>query len=71
MSLHPEAVPKFRLISSCSPINAKEVPAGCDWVHEVKFNGYRVQAHKIGSRVVLYSRDGHDFTERFPSIAQR
>jgi hypothetical protein len=25
-------------------------------VHEVKFDGYRVQAHKAGSRVVLFSR---------------
>src|SRR5262245_14765168 len=28
------------------------------------------QAHKVGSRVVVYSRNGHDFTDRFPSIAQ-
>src|SRR5262249_352267 len=33
-------------------------------------DGYRVQAHKMGSRVVVYSRNGHDFTERFPSIAE-
>jgi bifunctional non-homologous end joining protein LigD len=39
-------------------------------VHEVKFDGYRVQAHKVGSRVVMYSRNGHDFTDRFPSIVQ-
>jgi bifunctional non-homologous end joining protein LigD len=38
-------------------------------VHELKFDGYRVQAHKMGSRVVLFSRNGHDFTERFASIA--
>ena len=36
----------------------------------MKFDGYRVQAHKIGSRVVVYCRNGHDFTERFPSIAE-
>jgi bifunctional non-homologous end joining protein LigD len=36
----------------------------------VKFDGYRVQAHKMGSRVILFSRNGHDFTERFPSVAQ-
>jgi len=46
---------------------AKAVPTGDGWLHEVKFDGYRVQAHKIGSRVVIYSR----ITERFPSIAQR
>src|SRR5215471_7037642 len=70
MPLHPEAVSEFRFIEPCSPIRAKEVPAGEGWLHEVKFDGYRVQAHKIGSRVVVFSRNGHDFTERFPSIAQ-
>jgi bifunctional non-homologous end joining protein LigD len=54
-----------------SPILAKAVPADDGWVHEVKFDGYRVQVHKVGSRVVLFSRSGHDFTDRFPSIAQQ
>jgi bifunctional non-homologous end joining protein LigD len=63
-------VTAFRFIPPCSPIRAKEVPAGDGWVHEVKFDGYRVQVHKVGSRVVIYSRNGHDFTERFPSVAQ-
>jgi bifunctional non-homologous end joining protein LigD len=51
-------------------MTAKNVPAGADWLHEVKFDGYRVQVHKVGSRVVVNSRNGHDFTERFPSIAE-
>jgi bifunctional non-homologous end joining protein LigD len=70
MPLHLKAVSEFRFIPPCSPIPAKTVPTGDGWVHEVKFDGYRVQAHKIGSRVVVFSRNGHDFTERFPFIAQ-
>ena len=46
------------------------MPAGDGWVHEVKFDGYRVQAHKVGSRVIIFSRNGHDFSIRFPSIVQ-
>jgi len=60
----------LRFIPPCCPVTAKSVPIGDGWVHEAKFDGYRVQVHKIGSRVVLYGRKGHDFTERFPSIAQ-
>ena len=30
--------------------------------HEVKFDGFRIQIHKDGSDVALYSRNGHDFT---------
>ena len=54
-------VAAFRFIQPCSPIRAKEAPSD-GWVHEVKFDGYRVQ--------VVYSRSGHDFTERSHSIAQ-
>src|SRR5215831_682525 len=56
MPLHPEAVSVFRFIPPCSPIPAKEVPAGDGWLHEVKFDGYRVQVHKVGSKVVMFSR---------------
>jgi len=30
-------------VPTLRPIRAKEVPAGDGWVHEVKFDGYRVQ----------------------------
>src|SRR5262245_3746224 len=56
--------------NSGSPVTADDVPAGDGWLHEVKFDGYRVQIHKVGSRVVLFSRNEHKFTDRFPSIAQ-
>jgi bifunctional non-homologous end joining protein LigD len=62
-------VSEFRFIPPCRPVPAKAVPAREGRVHELKFDGYRVQAHKMGSRVVLFSRNGHDFTERFASIA--
>ena len=50
------SVSAFRFIQPCSPIRAKEVPAGEGWLHEVKFDGYRVQVHKVGSCVIIYSR---------------
>ena len=61
--LHPEAVPEFRFIPPCSR-NDQERAVGDAWLHEVKFDGYRV--HKAGSRVVIFSRNGRDFTQRFP-----
>jgi bifunctional non-homologous end joining protein LigD len=44
-------------------------PKGESWVHEVKFDGYRVQLHKDGKDIAIYSRNGLDFTSRFPAIA--
>lgn len=47
-------------------------PEGPEWIHEVKFDGYRVQAHiaKSGRRrdVRIYTRGGHDWTERFGGL---
>jgi bifunctional non-homologous end joining protein LigD len=45
------------------------VPVGDAWLHEVKFDGYRVQIHKAGKDVAIYSRNGHEFTPRFETIA--
>jgi bifunctional non-homologous end joining protein LigD len=57
-------------IEPCLPTLAKEPPAGPGWVHEVKFDGYRLQLHKEGKDVVLLSKSGNDFTSRFPDIAK-
>jgi bifunctional non-homologous end joining protein LigD len=58
----------FKYIQPCSPVLAKSVPAGDDWQHEIKFDGFRVQAHIIGKTVQLYSRSGGQFSRRFPRL---
>jgi bifunctional non-homologous end joining protein LigD len=44
-------------------------PKGEQWLHEVKFDGYRVQLHKVGKDVTIFSRNGADFSSRWPAIA--
>lgn len=44
-------------------------PAGDRWVHEVKFDGYRVQLHIHASSIKIYTRNGHDWTDRFKIVA--
>jgi bifunctional non-homologous end joining protein LigD len=46
------------------------VPKGANWLHEVKYDGYRIIAGKAGDAVTLFSRSGLDWTVRFPAIAQ-
>jgi len=58
----------FRYIQPCSPVLAKTVSAGNEWQHEIKFDGFRVQAHIIGKTVELYSRSGGRFSRRFPRL---
>jgi bifunctional non-homologous end joining protein LigD len=44
-------------------------PDGPDWVHEIKFDGYRMQARLDRGAVKLSTRKGLDWTDRFPDIA--
>jgi len=46
------------------------VPTGPNWLHEVKYDGYRIIARKAGDEITLFSRSGLDWTVRFPAIAK-
>jgi len=45
-------------------------PSGDKYIHEIKFDGYRVQAHLRGGLPTLYTRGGLNWTKRFPTVAQ-
>jgi bifunctional non-homologous end joining protein LigD len=47
----------------------ERVPGGERWVHEIKFDGYRVQVHLRDAAVKVFTRRGHDWTHRFKKIA--
>jgi bifunctional non-homologous end joining protein LigD len=55
---------------ACHPQRAKTVPAGDDWQHEIKIDGFRVQIRKLGNEVELYSRNGSRFSRRFPRLVE-
>ena len=46
-----------------------KVPKGERWIHEIKFDGYRVQLHLIHEAVTIYTRRGNDWTKRFKKVA--
>jgi bifunctional non-homologous end joining protein LigD len=46
----------------------KEPPAGDEWLHEIKFDGYRILARKDEQRVRLASRRDKDWTDAFPTV---
>jgi bifunctional non-homologous end joining protein LigD len=56
-------------IRPCEPTLRDRLPKGEGWLYEVKFDGYRMQVHKTGRAVTLYTRNGADWTERFPHLA--
>ena len=62
------AVAGAGFIEPCLPSPAREPPSGPDWLHEVKFDGYRAMIWRDGEGARLFTRRGYDWTERFPAI---
>jgi bifunctional non-homologous end joining protein LigD len=60
--------PTIGFIEPCQPIGAAKPPSGTGWLHEIKLDGFRLMAqrHNVGAR--LLTRNGNDWTERYPSI---
>src|SRR5690606_18714575 len=48
----------------------REAPKGEGWLHEMKYDGYRIIARKDGEKVRLFTRSGKDWTHRFTPLAK-
>ena len=46
-----------------------KAPVGSKWIHEIKYDGYRLQIHINAGRKKVYTRNGHDWTKRFSVLA--
>lgn len=66
----PAADPFPHFIAPCLATLTRVTPDGDQWVHEIKFDGYRIQAHIEDGEVRLYTRKGLDWTGRFTAIAK-
>jgi bifunctional non-homologous end joining protein LigD len=47
----------------------EKTPRGSRWIHEIKFDGYRVQLHIANEGVHVFTRRGNDWTKRFKRLA--
>jgi ATP-dependent DNA ligase len=54
----------------CIPMRGTKVPSGPDWLHEIKYDGYRLRVERNGDRVRLITRRGYDWSKRFPCIVE-
>jgi hypothetical protein len=55
-------------VEPCLPSPAKVPPSGQDWIHEIKHDGFRIMARRDAAGVRLITRNGNDFTKRFPLV---
>jgi len=60
----------LRAFDFCLPTRSNIVPDGPDWIHEVKYDGYRLRVERDGDRVRLITRGAYDWTKRFPWIVE-
>jgi bifunctional non-homologous end joining protein LigD len=67
MSFFP--MPLRGFVPPCIPTRTTKPPAGTDWVHEIKHDGYRLQVRREGDVVRLFTRNGYDWSGRYPAIA--
>jgi bifunctional non-homologous end joining protein LigD len=62
------ALPKFVPPELATLVD--RAPAGDAWLHEMKYDGYRILARVERGRVRLLSRNGRDWTDNFPTVAK-
>ena len=62
------AMPAFIAPQLCKSLDC--APSGEGWVHEIKFDGYRMQLRVEGGQAALRTRKGLDWTKRFGAIAR-
>ncbi len=62
------ALPDFVEPELCTLV--KEAPEGDTWIHETKYDGYRILCRIRSGRARLFTRNAKDWTARFPSVAE-
>jgi ATP-dependent DNA ligase len=54
----------------CIPTRGTKVPHRPEWFHEIKHDGYRLIVRREGKRVRLFTRNGYDWSDRYPLIVE-
>jgi bifunctional non-homologous end joining protein LigD len=57
-------------IEPCLPSPADKPPSGSNWIHEIKHDGYRLMARRDPVGIRLLTRNGNDWSARFPLVVE-
>lgn len=63
-------MPILRYIKPAVPIRVSEPPTGENWLHEIKWDGWRCQIIKDDDGIRVYARRGANWTRRLPGIVE-
>src|SRR4051812_37134860 len=56
------------LPAPCQPTSAAKPPSGPGWIHEIKYDGYRMMAVRADGSARLITRNGYDWAARYPLV---
>jgi bifunctional non-homologous end joining protein LigD len=62
------AAPGF--VEPCQPTSAPCPPDGPEWLHEIKHDGYQIVALRDATGIRLITRNGYDWSDRYPAVVQ-
>src|SRR5262245_62595319 len=51
---------RARFLQPAAPTLRSAPPRGEQWLHEIKFDGWRIQLHKDGDSATVFTKNGHD-----------
>ena len=62
--------PRLRFIEPQLPSLVDQPPEGKHWIHEIKHDGYRSMVVLERGKAQVFTRNGHDWSDRYPSIVR-
>jgi len=69
LCMRKPAAPPMAFILPMLPTLVSEPPEGDDWIHEIKYDGWRTQVVVDGGHARVFTRNGHDWTAQFAPVA--
>ena len=63
-------MPLSAFVEPCLPSRTDRPPSGAGWIHEIKLDGFGMMVPRDPAGVRLLTRNGYDWTARFPLIAE-
>lgn len=66
--IHPSKIPDFVEPELCTLVD--KAPTGTEWIHEIKFDGYRSFCRKENSKLNILTRSGLDWTKKYHALAK-
>ena len=66
-----QSIPRIGFVPTMQPTLVDAAPEGDDWIHEIKYDGYRTELLLNGADSRAFTRNGHDWSDKYRLILDR